>query len=71
MKRPILIITMGYIIGIIWGVYIKTTILPIIILYPIYSIISKKMKYTYTNVTQVLLNSPLLLWQTGKWSEAL
>lgn len=47
MKRPILIIILGYIIGIIWGVYIKTAILPILILYPMYSIISKKTKHTY------------------------
>ncbi len=47
MQRPILIITLGYIIGIIWGVYLKITILPILILYPIYLIIYKKTKNVY------------------------
>ena len=47
MKRPIIAITLGYIIGIIWGVYVKQTILPIIILYPIYLIINKKTKNIY------------------------
>lgn len=47
MKRPILIIMIGYIIGILWGVYLKITILPIIFLYPIYYLYQKKSRNCY------------------------
>lgn len=66
MKRPILIITLGYIIGIIWGVYLKTTILPILILYLIYSIIYKKIdniyfrKYLKKTVILILIISAII-----------
>lgn len=59
MQRPILVITLGYIIGIIWGVYLKTTILPILILYPIYLIIYKKTKNIY--IKKYLKKSVILI----------
>ena len=46
MKRLILIVVIGYILGIIWGQYLKISIAPLYILitiiYILYSIISKK-----------------------------
>lgn len=47
MKRPILIITIGYILGIISGIYLKIPIIPIIFLYPIYNLYYKKTKNIY------------------------
>ena len=47
MKRPILIALIGYIIGIIWELYLKTSIAPvIIIIIVIYMIITYKIHHT-------------------------
>lgn len=42
MKRPILIALIGYIIGIIWGLYFKTSIAPYIIIFAIIYVICMK-----------------------------
>lgn len=44
MKRPILIAVIGYIIGIIWGLYFKTNIIPIIFILLISIPITYKIK---------------------------
>ena len=45
MNRPILVIAIGYIIGIIWGIYLKISILPFyFLLISIYIIINLKYK---------------------------
>lgn len=55
MKRPILIATIGYIIGIIWGLYIKISIVPFFIFCLIILIIFKKRIIKYKQIIVVLL----------------
>ena len=46
MNRPILVIAIGYIIGIIWGIYLKISILPFyFLLISIYIYIIINLKY--------------------------
>ena len=53
MKRPILVITIGYIIGIL-GANLHLILLPIIFLYPLIILILKIKKYMFLILNHIL-----------------
>ena len=54
MNRPILIVVIGYIIGIIWGIYLKISILPFyFFLFVIYIIIKLPYKKRKFNILSI------------------
>ena len=72
MKRTILVVVIGYILGIIWGQYLKISIVPLYILittiYIIYTLISKKSKklkvfsiHRYFRYLKIFINLKIIL----------
>ena len=64
MKRPILIALIGYIIGIIWELYLKVSIVPFIIILTVIHLIIKSRVHTILtikNISAINIKATILL----------
>ena len=55
MNRPIFIITIGYIIGILWGLYFKISIVFLYLIFFIIYIFSRKFKHTFFRYLKLII----------------
>ena len=61
MKRPLLYVLVGYILGIIWGYIFKINIAPFCFIFLIFYFIISKLKYPYKKIMKIIFNKKIVI----------